>query len=139
MNNRYTGGCACGALRYEIDAEPIMGVHCQCRDCQRSSGAGHVSFLGFPQAGFRMTGEPRWHERRADSGNLVRRGFCPDCGSGLLGSSSGFPGMITVTAGSLDEPGGFTPQMVVFTKSGQAWDLVAPSLPGFPGMPPMPA
>ena len=46
----YTGGCACGAIRYEISAEPIFMNHCQCRDCQRESGTGHGSYLTFPRA-----------------------------------------------------------------------------------------
>jgi hypothetical protein len=138
MTSKYSGGCACGAIRYESDADPMMGVHCQCRDCQRSSGAGHASFVGFPKASFRMTGEPRWHETTADSGNRVGRGFCANCGASVLGRSSGFEDVITVTAASLDDPKRFTPQMVVFTKSAQPWDSIDSSLPSFPGMPPMP-
>lgn len=138
MTSKISGGCACGAIRYEIEADPVMGVHCQCRICQRMSGAGHLSFVGFPKAGFRMTGEPRWYETKADSGNQVSRGFCPNCGSAVTGRSSGFPDMVTVMAGSLDDPKRFTPQMVVFTKSAQPWDSVDASLPSFPGMPPMP-
>ncbi len=35
MSEVYTGGCACGAIRYEISAEPVVMNDCQCRDCQR--------------------------------------------------------------------------------------------------------
>jgi hypothetical protein len=38
MSQAYTGGCACGAIRYEISVEPIFQAECQCRDCQRMSG-----------------------------------------------------------------------------------------------------
>ena len=34
MTKRYSGGCACGAIRYETGSEPIVEIHCQCRDCQ---------------------------------------------------------------------------------------------------------
>ena len=77
MNASYTGGCACGAIRYEIAAEPIFAAHCQCRDCQKASGTGHGSFMAFPKAAVRLTGQPRFHESKADSGNTVGRGFCP--------------------------------------------------------------
>jgi hypothetical protein len=137
MTSKFSGGCACGAIRYEIDADPIMGLHCQCRACQRASGAGHSSFMGFPKAAMRMTGEPHWHERPADSGNRVRQGFCTKCGSPVVGGSTGFPDMVTVMATSLDDPKRFTPNMVVFTKSAQPWDPIDTSLPSFPGMPPM--
>ena len=41
MSKAFTGGCACGAIRYEITAEPIGMNDCQCRQCQRKSGTGH--------------------------------------------------------------------------------------------------
>ena len=47
MSEAYTGGCACGAVRYEIPAEPMVMADCQCRDCQRRSGTGHGSYLTF--------------------------------------------------------------------------------------------
>ena len=48
MSDPYTGGCACGAVRYEIAAEPVFMNDCQCRDCQPASGTGHGSYLTFP-------------------------------------------------------------------------------------------
>ena len=48
MSETFTGGCACGAIRYEISAEPLFMNDCQCRDCQRRSGTGHGSYLTFP-------------------------------------------------------------------------------------------
>jgi hypothetical protein len=47
MSEAYAGGCACGAIRYEISGEPMMN-DCQCRDFQRKSGTGHGSYLTFP-------------------------------------------------------------------------------------------
>ena len=51
MSEAYTGGCACGAIRYEIAARTDLAMNdCQCRDCQRESGTGHGSHLTFPGA-----------------------------------------------------------------------------------------
>ena len=44
---RYSGGCACGAVRYETVSAPVFQNHCQCRTCQRRSGTGHGSYLTF--------------------------------------------------------------------------------------------
>jgi len=134
----YTGGCACGAVRYEIAAEPLMAGHCQCRDCQRITGTGHASMMGFPEAAVRVQGELKFHDVKADSGSTASRGFCPGCGAFVLARSSGMPGMLTVAAGSLDRPDGFVPQMVVYARSGHAWDHLDPDLPRFPGIPAMP-
>jgi hypothetical protein len=139
MPTTYRGGCSCGAIRYEITAEPMMAGQCQCRDCQHETGGGHTSFMGFPADAVKLTGTPRFHEVKADSGNMVRRGFCPICGSPVLGASSGMPDVRTIPAGSLDDPNLFKPQFVVYTMRGHKWDLVDPSLPSFPKMPPMPS
>jgi hypothetical protein len=139
MPTTYCGGCRCGAIRYEIAAEPLFGGQCQCLDCQRGTGGGHASFMAFPAAAVQLTGTPRFYESEADSGNQVRRGFCPTCGSPVVGHSSGVPEMTTIPAGSLDDPSVFKPAFVVYTSRGQKWDLVDSGLQSFPKMPPMPA
>ncbi len=57
MSDAYTGGCACGAIRYEIPGEPVFMNHCQSLDCQHQSGTGHGSYLTFAGDGVTLTGE----------------------------------------------------------------------------------
>jgi hypothetical protein len=135
MTASYEGGCACGAVRYRISAEPLVAGHCQCRDCQRITGTGHASMIGFPEAAVQITGVLKFHAVKADSGSTASRGFCPECGAFVAARSSGMPGMMTIAAGSLDEPERFAPQMAVYTKSGNAWDHLDPALPRFAAMP----
>jgi hypothetical protein len=137
MPTTYRGGCLCGAIRYEIAAEPMIAGQCQCLDCQHETGGGHTSFVAFPADAVKLAGTPRFYEVEADSGNINRRGFCPTCGSAVVGGTSGMPGMTTVSAGSLDDPSVFKPQFVCYTIRGHAWDFVDPALPSFPKMPPM--
>jgi hypothetical protein len=139
MPTTHRGGCRCGAIRYEIAAEPMFAGQCQCLDCQHETGGGHASFMAFPADAVKLTGTPRFYELKADSGNQVQRGFCPTCGSPVVGCSSGMPHMTTIPAGSLEDPGVFKPGFVVYTSRGHAWDRVDPALPSFPKMPPMPS
>jgi hypothetical protein len=81
MSTTYQGGCLCGAIRYEIAAEPMLAGHCQCHDCQHQTGGGHASFMAVPADALKLTGALRFYESTADSGNTIRRGFCPTCGS----------------------------------------------------------
>jgi hypothetical protein len=138
MPTTYRGGCACGAIRYEIAAEPMFGGQCQCLDCQHESGGGHTSFMAFPADAVKLIGSPRYYEVKADSGNMVQRGFCATCGSPVIGRTSGLPHMTTISAGSLDDPSVFKAGFVVYTSRAHAWDRVDPALPSFPKMPPMP-
>ena len=136
MPNTFTGGCDCGAIRYECTGEPVVAGHCQCRDCQRFSGAGHLSLMMMPKGAVTVTGEPKFYAKPADSGNMVYRGFCPNCGSSVLGKNSGMSDLIFLLAGSLDDPSVFEPTVVVYTERGHAWDHLDPSLMKFPLMPP---
>ncbi len=58
MTRSFTGGCACGAIRYDVSGEPVAMVDCQCRQCQRESGTGHASHLVFEGAVVGLGGEP---------------------------------------------------------------------------------
>ena len=82
-----------------------------------------------------ITGEVKYYENRADSGNTFSRGFCPDCGSRIFGKTSGFPQFVLITAGSLDDPSSFKPAMDFFTSSAQPWDYMDPNLPKFAKQP----
>ena len=77
MSQAYTGGCACGAIRYEISAKPVVTNDCQCRDCQRESGTGHGSYLTFPGKGVKLKGEAKHWDMVGDSGNVKTRALLP--------------------------------------------------------------
>jgi len=134
---KYEGGCACRAVRYATDAEPMMVVHCQCRKCQQLSGTGHASLAGFPASAVDIKGELKFWSYKADSGNAASRGHCPNCGSPVVGKTSGFADMVAIHLASLDDPAKVNPQMVVYHAGAQPWDHLDAGLQRFPGMPPM--
>ena len=136
MTGNLTGGCYCGAVRYDCAAEPVVMGHCQCTQCQKFSSTGHSSHIGVPKAAVTLTGATKHYDAKADSGNTVSRHFCPTCGCQVYSTNSGFPDMLFLRAPSLDDPSLFQPQLLVFTASAQRWDLIDPALPSFEGMPP---
>ena len=132
----YTGGCACGAIRYEIPSEPIFQNHCQCLDCQHKSGTGHGSYLSFMRGGVKQTGSAALWDMVGDSGNVKTRAFCPACGSPVYMTYAAMPDVITVHAASLDDPSRFKPQAVTYAVRGYEWDVLDPALTRFEKMPP---
>jgi hypothetical protein len=134
----HTGHCLCGAVSFEITADPVATGHCHCRDCQRASGAGHVSMMAFPADSLKVKGRTVGYRSTADSGASVVREFCPACGSRLFGTSSSMPGLRTVAAGALDDPTIFKPMMTVYASRRQPWDHLAAGIPAFDAMPPAP-
>src|ERR1700674_3493502 len=81
IHQRYTGGCLCGALRYEAEGEPLYAGHCYCADCQKASGSGFIPYMGFASSAVRFSGETREFRSKAASGGDAVRNFCLVCGS----------------------------------------------------------
>lgn len=136
MSRTYGGGCACGAVRYEISGEPVFSNHCQCRQCQRVSGTGHGSYMTFASRGqVRLSGKATHRDMAGDSGNVKTHAFCPTCGSPVYLTFAAMPDLFTVHAASLDEPDRFRPQVVTYAARGPAWDPLDPALRKFDGMP----
>ena len=101
-----TGGCLCGAIRYESSESPIQAGTCHCRTCQKSTGSAFMTIAGFSRSAFRFTsGEPKLYR----SSSIMDKGFCSNCGSSLfdqyLVRTPGFdPDIVFVQLGTLDHP-----------------------------------
>jgi hypothetical protein len=130
-----TGGCLCGAVRYQAEETPLFAVLCHCRNCQRTSGTGHVPVLGVARSSFSSRGETRDYTVRGGSGLASTRYFCPTCGSLLFGIADVAPDSVSIYVGSLDDPSVFHPDTVIFTRSRHTWDASAQILHEFAAMP----
>ena len=135
MTSKLTGGCMCGAVRYESLAQPLMAGNCHCRDCQKSSGGAFVAVMVVPASSLKIAGQVKYYASKADSGNRFSRGFCRECGARLFAKSSRDSRLAMIAAGSLDDPSLFQPTMDFFTSSAQSWDHMNPTLAKFPKMP----
>jgi len=83
-SQKVTGGCMCGAVRYEAPA-PHSVIYCHCKDCRRHSGAPVVSFVGYLKSDVKWTGEAR---NIYKSSEKIERGFCNKCGTPLTWEGS---------------------------------------------------
>jgi hypothetical protein len=130
-----TGGCQCGAIRYELTAPPDRVGLCHCRDCQLSAGAPMVSWAVMPAERLVITqGRPVTVN---SSGETFRR-FCGTCGTGLFyGNETFLPGLVDVQSITLDDPSAFPPSAHIQTAEQPGWAANLHSLPSFaryPGM-----
>jgi hypothetical protein len=131
---KITGGCLCGAVRYELSAPALFGGFCHCVDCRKTSSS-HSASMAVPEAALQVTGETRGYASLGDSGNPVTRVFCPTCGTGIL-SKGARPGVVMLKAGTLDDPEQFKPMATVYASRAPSWDKPREGLPTFPQMPP---
>jgi hypothetical protein len=124
-----TGGCLCGAVRYEIDAPPINRTACHCTICRRASGAPFVAWLSVATSAFRLVaGEPAGFK----SSEHATRTFCASCGTPLTFRSVQADGEIDVTTSSLDEPDVAAPLDHTFVRSKLSWVMITDGLPAYP-------
>ena len=127
----YTGGCLCGAVRYEARGDPLMTGHCYCADCRKASGSGFIPFMGFASSAVRFSGESLKFSSKAANGNDAVRNSCQVCGSLVFGGIVGKDTMHTIYAGSLDDPSLFRPTVAVFTSGHPDWALIPAGLKTF--------
>lgn len=136
MTQTYAGGCACGAIRYEMRGEPVFQNHCHCLECRRRSGAGHGSYLTFARrAEMTVTGEARTWRVAGDTGAEKVHAFCPTCGTPVYLTFAAAPDAIAIHAGGLDDPDLFRPQAITYGVRAPAWDVMDPALQTFQRMP----
>jgi len=117
-----TGGCSCGAIRYEITRFPLLLYTCNCTDCQTASGSAFALNMPVATKGFRITkGEPKpWHHV-SPMGVPVISWFCGNCGGRIYGERSGRPDSMNIRAGTLDDTSWLKPIGHFYLKSAQAW------------------
>jgi hypothetical protein len=132
---RYTGGCLCGALRYEAKGEPLSAGHCYCEDCRKASGSGFVPFMGFSSGAVRFIGESRIFTSKSARGTDAVRNFCPICGGLVFGGEVGKDDEFTIYAGSLDDPSSFHPTIAIFARNRPSWAVIPPQLTVFDTLP----
>jgi hypothetical protein len=128
---RYSGGCLCGALRYEAEGEPKASGHCYCGDCRKASGSGFIPFMAFPASALRFTGETLKYTSKSAPGSDAVRNSCPICGSLVFGGVVGQDTVHTIYAGTLDDPSLFHPTVAVFTRARPDWALIPSHLKVF--------
>jgi hypothetical protein len=87
-----------------------------------------------------IQGSPKYFEKKADSGNDTRRGFCPDCGTPLFSGNAKMKGVICIIAGSLDDSSWFKPSVDIWTDSAMPWVMenINPETKEFGKNPPSP-
>jgi hypothetical protein len=135
MTGRITGGCLCGALRYEAEGEPSFAGYCCCDDCQKASGSGFIPFLGFPASALTINGLTLSHVRRLSDGREAVRNSCARCCSLVFGGILGKDQLHTIYAGTLDDSSLFKPTIAINTRYKPAWVILPADLPQVEGMP----
>jgi hypothetical protein len=129
------GGCLCGQVRYSADAEPVFVGVCHCRNCQKGSGTAFGVVVALPKPMLSVQGTLKTFNDRGDSGKMLYRRFCPECGSSVTGEAEVMPDVLMIMAGTLDDASWVKPTMEIYCDSAQPWVQLGGERQRFPKMP----
>jgi hypothetical protein len=117
-----SGGCPCGAIRYRIDALPLLLYACHCTNCQRQSGSAFAVNMPVATQAFHIVqGAPNGWHHISPAGVDVVSWFCGNCGGRINGERGSRPESTNVRAGSLDDTSWLMPVAHFFLRSAQPW------------------
>ena len=130
-----TGGCACDAVRYRLNAPPLSVYACHCKRCQKYTGA-FTLLMPVRRADTELSGiEPVEHNEPADSGRLSRIFFCPNCHTRVWHAPA-VSELLSIMAGTLDDTSWLAPVGHIWTTHKQRGVLIARDAMCFDGPPP---
>lgn len=131
MNFALTGGCNCGAVRFEVTSPFVSANYCHCTRCQRRSGTGAAANARAEPGSFRITqGEDRLRAWRPAGG--AEKWFCGDCGSALYSRNPDDHLQIGVRLGATDGDPEIRPSAHQYTAYAVVWEAIADDLPRHP-------
>ena len=125
------GGCACGAVRYRLLAEPLITHCCHCLNCQRQTGSAFVINLLIEADRVELlAGEPEPVPVPRDDGSVQTISRCPACQVAVW-SDYGAPQVLFVRGGTLDNPAAVAPDVHIYTRSKLPWVELPEGVPAF--------
>jgi hypothetical protein len=129
---KLTGGCYCGAVRFEAVGEPMMKAQCHCRECQYFTGGQPNDFIAMPISGVTFTKGASKGFAHPDKPGGVCREFCGDCGTPLFTRAPAMPTALIFKVGALDDPSVFgRPQIIMQTADAQSFHIIPDGIPAF--------
>jgi hypothetical protein len=131
---KMTGGCMCGAVRYEITGDSFGVGHCHCHSCRKHNGAAVVTLAGFKVDQIRFSGDKR---KIYESSPGVGRAFCGKCGTPLTWEADGgdLGPIIEIHISTFDNPDILVPTSHAFYGERIPWLDIADNLPRYEGLP----
>jgi hypothetical protein len=127
-----TGGCLCGAIRYEISEPPLFAGYCHCTRCQRRTGSAAAASARIAPGSLRIvSGEELIRAYEPPDG--FAKEFCSACGGALWSRSPSDPDCVSVRLGTFDGDPGIRPSYHQFVAYAAPWEpLPDDGLPRFP-------
>lgn len=119
------GGCHCGHITYEAEADPEKVIVCHCTDCQVISGTAYRTVAFIQDTAFTLlSGDLKTYVKIAQSGNERAQCFCPHCGSHIYATETGDgPRVFGLRTGTARQRAELQPKKQYWCGSAHDWAL----------------
>lgn len=135
--SKIEGSCLCGQIHYQSSAEPAVMALCHCTHCQKQSGSAFSALVAVPAGTLEINrAQLKFYDDKGDSGQPVRRGFCPNCGSAVISEVAVTPDLEWIKAGTLNDTSWYSPTVSIWCDSAQKWTPMPEGMVKVPGSPP---
>ncbi len=126
MSEVHEGGCLCSAIRYGVKGNPQRASVCHCTFCQRRTGSAFGFHAFFEEQNVEFSGdELTTYEHRSDESNhWLRLHFCKRCGTTVMMTTEGRPGVRFMMGGTFDDPNWVKIDRHIWTRSAQHWEVL---------------
>lgn len=118
-----TGGCNCGAVRFELTAPLVGAGYCHCTRCQRRSGTAASAQARTAPDSFRLLSGADQLKRFSPPGGSDKA-FCGACGSAIFSQDPARPDVVNVRLGVFDRDPGIRPQYHQFVAFAAPWEAI---------------
>jgi hypothetical protein len=131
------GGCHCGYIAYEAEADPAKTMMCHCTDCQTMSGSAFRTVLLTQEGSFQLrSGKLKIYVKAGDSGTARPQSFCPKCGTPIYSTTVGEgPKVHSLRLGTVRQRDQFVPKLQLWRRSAQSWVTDINSVPAIERQP----
>ena len=118
-----TGGCLCGAVRFEVTEPLVSSGYCHCTRCQRRTGTAASPGARIAPGSLRvLSGEEHIRAYEPDEG--FAKVFCSACGSALWSRSQEDPDVFSIRLGAFDDDPGIRPTYRQFVAYAAPWEPI---------------
>jgi hypothetical protein len=117
------GGCHCGFIRYEAEAEPQKAMICHCTDCQTLSGSAFRTVVMTREGTFKvLSGHPKIYVKTGENGTKRPQAFCPECGTPIFSTTVGEGAKVhALRLGTVRQRNQLIPRLQIWCRSAQSW------------------
>lgn len=131
----FSGQCLCGAIKFSFEGKPLAVTRCHCDHCKKQSGSLFSINAIVRDRDFKLIGKTKVFTDIGDSGSLVLRHFCPNCGSPVFATLESMPKKVVVKAGIISGTDDLRPTIEIYTANAIGWNPLLTDVKCYPYAP----